>query len=303
MDKELLKEKLAGKIPAENIVEDAPMAQETTFRCGGSAALFVTTDSVDDLRYALSVIRAFGAKWMILGNGSNVLFKDSGYDGVVIKLGKDFSGVAVDGCKVYAGAAALLSFVSKLAASKGLTGLEFASGIPGSLGGGVYMNAGAYGGSISDCIVSVIAVTPDGEIYKYEKDELELSYRHSRFMDSGEIIIDAEFELKEGDPEAIQETMADLARRRKEKQPLSFPSAGSFFKRPEGYFAAALIDQAGLKGLSVGDAQVSELHAGFIVNKGNATASEVLELASEVSRTVKEKYGVELEPEVRIVGD
>ena len=303
MDYSLIREKLKTKLAEKNIEADHPMAKETTFRCGGKAALFVVADSLDELRFTLSVIKAFGAKWMMLGNGSNVLFTDKGYDGIVLKLGKEFSEVVIEGERITAGASVLLSYLSKLAAANSLTGLEFASGIPGSLGGGIFMNAGAYGGTMKDCLVSVTAVSPEGDIYKYDADELDLDYRHSRFMASGEVIVLAELKLKGGNQEEIYALMDELTKKRKEKQPLSYPSAGSFFKRPEGYFAGALIEQSGLKGFSVGGAEVSSLHAGFIINKGDASASDVLELCKCVQDRVYEKFGVRLEPEVRIVGE
>lgn len=303
MDYTLLKEKLQEKLPVENVELTHSMAKETTFRCGGDAALFVIADSLDELRYALSVIRAFGCSWMILGNGSNVLFTDGGYDGAVIKLGKEYSEVVCEGNTFIAGAAVKLSYLSRLAAAKSLSGFEFASGIPGSLGGAVFMNAGAYGGTMKDVLTSVTAVTAEGEIYKYGADELDLGYRHSRFMESGEIVIQAELRFVPGDSKEICAMMDDLTAKRKAKQPLSYPSAGSFFKRPEGYYAGALIEQSGLKGFSVGDAQVSELHAGFIINKGEASASDVIALCKHVQDTVYEKFGVRLEPEVRIVGE
>ena len=303
MDYDIIKEKLSEKINKDRLIRDASMAKETTFRCGGNGALFVIVDNLEELRYTLSVIKAFGAKWMILGNGSNVLFTDKGYDGVVIRLGKEFTEIVIEGDVITAGAGAMLSYISKVAAAKSLTGLEFASGIPGSLGGGIYMDAGAYGGSMADVLTSVTAVTPEGDIYKYDKDELELSYRHSRFMDSNEVIIEAKMRLCQGNIDEIHAKMDELTKARKEKQPLSYPSAGSFFKRPEGHFAGALIEQAGLKGYTVGGAQVSELHAGFVINKGGATASDVLSLMKDVQNKVYEMSGVCLEPEVRIIGD
>ena len=299
----LIKEKLITKLDEKNVACSHSMAKETTFRCGGEAALLVIADTLDELRLALSVIRAFGSEWMILGNGSNVLFSDKGYDGVVIKLGKEFTETDIEGDLISAGAAVKISYLSRLAAANGLSGLEFASGIPGSLGGAVFMNAGAYGGTMKDCLVSVTAVTPEGEIYKYDRDELDLDYRHSRFMESGEIIIQAEIQLVPGDKEQILALMDELTAKRKKSQPLNYPSAGSFFKRPEGYFAGALIENAGLKGFSIGGAEVSTLHAGFIINKGNASATDILNLCKHVQDTVYAKDGVMLEPEVRIIGE
>ncbi|MBR0417283.1 MAG: UDP-N-acetylmuramate dehydrogenase [Firmicutes bacterium] len=303
MDLDLVKEKLLEKIPEKNIRLDVSMADETTFRCGGNAALFVTADDLEELKHALSAVKAASTKYVILGNGSNVLFTDSGFDGAVIKLGKEFTEVTVEGNRFMAGAAVMLSYLSRLAAAYSMSGLEFACGIPGTLGGGIYMNAGAYGGCMKDCLVSVTAMDPEGDIYKYYADELDLSYRHSRFQESGEIVLQAELELKAAVQEEIIAKMEENSRSRREKQPVTYPSAGSFFKRPEGYAAAALIDKAGLKGLSVGDAQVSELHAGFIINRGKASAKDVLELCRIVREKVYEDSGILLEPEVRIIGE
>ena len=240
---------------------------------------------------------------MIIGNGSNILVRDGGFDGVIIKLGDAFTKIEQDGKRITAGAAALLSTVSKEAAQRGLTGMEFAGGIPGSLGGAVYMNAGAYGGEMKDAVKSVKAISPDGmREYTSDVSELALSYRHSIFTENGDIVTEVTLELENGDKAEIEKTMRELAEKRSAKQPLKFPSAGSFFKRPEGYFAGALIEEAGLKGLSVGGAQVSPLHAGFIVNTGGATASDVISLMKLVQNTVKDKSGIELVPEVRIIG-
>ena len=302
MDYELIKEKLAAKLPIHNIETDCPMAKHTTFRCGGNAALFVIADSIEELQYTISVLRAFECPWFVLGNGSNVLFTNGGYDGAVIKLGKEFAEIVYDGTEVLAGSAVMLPYLSKVSGAKALSGLEFACGIPGSVGGAIYMNAGAYGGTIADCIKNVIALNKDGELYEYDKDELELYYRHSRFMDSGEIILMARFALTPGDLNEINTVMDANNTARKTKQPINYPSAGSFFKRPEGAFAGALIEQAGLKGCRIGGAEVSTLHAGFIINADNASASDVIALCRHVQKTVEEKSGYHLEPEVRIVG-
>lgn len=240
---------------------------------------------------------------MIIGNGSNILVRDGGFDGVIIKLGDAFTKVEQDGKRITAGAAALLSTVSKEAAQRGLTGMEFAGGIPGSLGGAVYMNAGAYGGEMKDVVKSVKAISPDGmREYIADVSELALSYRHSIFTENGDIVTEVTLELENGDKAEIEKTMRELAEKRSSKQPLKFPSAGSFFKRPEGHFAGALIEEAGLKGLSVGGAQVSPLHAGFIVNAGGAAAGDIISLMKLVQNTVKDRTGVELVPEVRIIG-
>ena len=271
-----------------NITENYPLSSITTFRCGGPADRLVIVNSRDELLKALELPRP-----MILGNGSNVLFADSGYRGTIIKFGPALSRISVRGKVLRAGAGASFAAAAKAACAKGLTGLEFATGIPGSVGGAVYMNAGAYDGCVADTLFEVKSIP--------EVKDFGLSYRHSAFMDCGAIILEAAFRLKAGDQAEIDAKVADLTARRKEKQPLQYPSAGSFFKRPEGYFAGKLIQDAGLKGASVGGAQVSELHAGFIINKGGATSSDVLELMKLVQKTVYDKYGVMLQPEVRII--
>ena len=273
-----------------NILENCPMSEHTTFRCGGPADRLVVAEDKEQLLAALDLPRP-----MILGNGSNVLFSDAGYRGTVIKLGGDFLKLSVRGCVVRAGAGVLLASAAKAACAKDLTGFEFATGIPGSVGGGVYMNAGAYGGTLSDICFEVESI-PQIETFDF-------SYRHSAFMEKGAVVLSAAFRLKKGDPEEINARVAELTAQRKAKQPLAYPSAGSFFKRPEGYFAGKLIEDAGLKGKSVGGAQVSELHAGFIINKGGASSSDVIGLMHLVQQTVFDRFGVRLEPEVRIFGE
>ncbi|MBR3301343.1 MAG: UDP-N-acetylmuramate dehydrogenase [Firmicutes bacterium] len=271
-----------------NITENYPLSSCTTFRCGGPADRLVTVNSKDELLKAMELPRP-----MILGNGSNVLFPDSGYRGTIIKFGPKLSRISVRGKILRAGAGASFAAAAKAACANGLTGLEFATGIPGSVGGAVYMNAGAYDGCVADTLFQVKSIP--------EVKDFGLSYRHSAFMDCGAIILEAAFRLKEGVQADIDAKVADPTARRKEKQPLQYPSAGSFFKRPEGYFAGKLIQDAGLKGASVGGAQVSELHAGFIINKGGATSSDVLALMKLVQDTVFDKFGVMLQPEVRII--
>ncbi len=302
MNRDEIAEKLAVILPEKNIIKDCPMAKHTTFRCGGNAAPFVVADSIQQLQAVVALLNASGMPWFVLGNGSNILFTDGGYDGAVLKLGKDFTEIIADGTDLLAGAAVTLPYLSKVAAANHLTGLEFACGIPGSVGGACFMNAGAYDGTIGGCVKTVVVLTPEGELLEYDVSELEYSYRHSHFMTSGEIILTARFALAYGDQEEIQAKMDDLNAKRKAKQPVNYPSAGSFFKRPEGYFAGALIEGAGLKGYRLGGAAVSALHAGFIINEDNATASDVLALCKYVQDTVCEKDGVLLEPEVRFVG-
>ena len=283
---------------------DEPMSAHTTFRAGGKASCFAEPTE-KELAELMSFVTAEGLPYFILGNGSNVLFSDAGYDGLVISIGKNMAQIRTDGGAITAGAGALLSSVAAEALRQGLTGLEFASGIPGSVGGGVFMNAGAYGGELKDVISRVTALTPAGEKKTYRTEELDFSYRHSIFTAeaAGEIVLSADFSLKEGDPDRIRETMQDLNARRREKQPLEFPSAGSTFKRPEGHFAGKLIQEAGLMGYAVGDAMVSTKHAGFVVNTGKASASDIYAVICHVQETVLEMSGVRLEPEVRLIGD
>ncbi len=283
---------------------DEPMSAHTTFRAGGKASCFAEPTE-EELAELMSFVTAEGLPYFILGNGSNVLFSDAGYDGLVISIGKNMAQIRTDGGAITAGAGALLSSVAAEALRQGLTGLEFASGIPGSVGGGVFMNAGAYGGELKDVISRVTALTPAGEKKTYRTEELDFSYRHSIFTAeaAGEIVLSADFSLKEGDPDRIRETMQDLNARRREKQPLEFPSAGSTFKRPEGHFAGKLIQEAGLMGYAVGDAMVSTKHAGFVVNTGKASASDIYAVICHVQETVLEMSGVRLEPEVRLIGD
>ena len=240
----------------------------------------------------------------VIGNGSNLLVGDQGIRGVVICIGSGMRGIRVDGEKIFLEAGVTLAAAAKQAAKAGLTGLEFASGIPGTFGGAVVMNAGAYGGEMKDVIVSVRVISEDGEILTLSKEELDLSYRHSVIPERGYLVIDGELLLtREKDPDQITERMEELKKKRIEKQPLEYPSAGSTFKRPEGYFAGKLIMDAGLRGFSVGGAAVSEKHCGFVINKGNATAADICALMDEVTRIVKEKYAVTLEPEVKKVGE
>lgn len=303
METKLIKEKLSGKIAKARITEDAAMGKHTSFKCGGTASLLVVIESIDELRFALSVINAFNAPYIILGNGSNTLFSDKGYDGIVLKLSGDFEEIIIDGDSLIAGCGALLPYVSKVAVANGLSGMEALCGIPGSIGGAIYMDAGAYEHCMGDVVETVTAMTQEGEIFEYEKDELEFSYRHSLFMENGDVILFAKLKLNQADKDAIEEVMSDYMKRRKEKQPLNFPSAGSFFKRPEGNFAGALIEKSGLKGFKIGGAEVSCLHAGFIINSGNASASDVIELANTVIDRVYADSGIKLEPEVRIIGE
>ena len=287
----------------DRIRQNEPMKNHTTFRVGGPADIFLTP-SAEELPAVLSVCREEQMLVTVIGNGSNLLVGDQGIRGVVICIGFGMRGIRVDGEKIFLEAGVTLAAVAQQAAKAGLTGLEFASGIPGTFGGAVVMNAGAYGGEMKDVIVSVRVISEDGEILTLSKEELDLSYRHSVIPERGYLVIDGELLLtREKDPDQITERMEELKKKRIEKQPLEYPSAGSTFKRPEGYFAGKLIMDAGLRGFSVGGAAVSEKHCGFVINKGNATAADICALMDEVTRIVKEKYAVTLEPEVKKVGE
>lgn len=287
----------------EQILIDEPMKNQTTFKIGGAADCLLFPSSTEEVRRIVTLVREAGLPLTVLGNGSNLLVRDGGIRGVTLKFNEQMAFIRREGTHIFAGAGALLKDVSEFAAANALTGLEFACGIPGSLGGAVFMNAGAYDGEIKNVAYAVKAVTREGEIKSYTRDELKLSYRHSVFQENGELITEIELELTSGEETAIREKIADFTERRESKQPLEMPSAGSTFKRPVGYFAGTLIDQTGLKGLTVGGAQVSKKHAGFVVNAGGATAADVQNLIREVQRRVFEKHGVELHPEVRMIGE
>ena len=286
------------------VLEHEPMARHTTMRVGGPAEILFSPASEGELLFAVREAKRAGAPFRIIGNGSNLLVLDGGLPGLTIRLGEAFSKISVDGNQIRAQAGALLSRVAAAARDASLTGLEFASGIPGSAGGGMAMNAGAYGGQLSDVFECCRALDPEtGIISALGPAEMALGYRESAALSRGLIVTEAAFRLTAGDRTAIQAKMDDLSARRREKQPLNLPSAGSTFKRPEGYFAGALIEQAGLKGLRVGGACVSEKHAGFVVNDRNATARDVLDLIRLVQARVLEHSGVRLETEVRILGE
>ena len=299
-----IKDLLAGKMGEEYIIENVPMAEHSSFKAGGSADLMVMPQSIDQLKEVLQILSGGDYPYMILGNGSNILVKDSGYRGIMVKMGSAFDSVQIDGNRVICGAGTLLSVAAKAAANAGLAGLEFASGIPGSIGGAVFMNAGAYDGEIKFVLEKARIISKDGTQDRYmTADELDMGYRHTALHESGDIAVEAVFKLEEGNAEEIKAKIADLTARRNSKQPVQFPSAGSFFKRPVGYFAGKLVQDAGLKGLTVGGAQVSELHSGFVINIGGATATDILQLMEIVQQTVMDKFGVMLEPEVRIIGE
>lgn len=299
------------------IIEDADMSKYTSFRAGGKAMALVEVENKEQLKTVLRFADEENIPHLLLGNGSNTLFKDSGYEGLVIRLGDCFgyTGIESDDHKkaaldrpgekvlVSCGASMLLSTVAMFMREEGISGMEFASGIPGSIGGAIFMNAGAYGGEMKDIVASVHAVSPDGrEERDFTNEEMDFGYRHSALQENGWIVTDVTFNLAAGNKAEIAAVMKDLNARRNAKQPVNYPSAGSTFKRPEGYFAGKLIEDAGLKGLTVGGAQVSTLHSGFIINIGGATATDILQLIALVQNTVYDKFGVMLEPEVRIIG-
>lgn len=287
----------------EKILRDEPMCRHTTFRVGGPADCLLYPAVGDELSRVLASLKKYDLPVTILGNGSNVLVRDKGIRGVVVVLGQPAAYIRHQGSQVIAGAGTSLTAVAQYAAQQGLSGLEFAAGIPGSLGGAVFMNAGAYGGEMMPVIHRVTALDGDGRSIQYEADELRFGYRYSMFQENRQIIAEMELSLAPGDPQHIQQQMKDFNERRRQKQPLEYPSAGSTFKRPEGYFAGTLIEQTGLKGFSVGGAQVSEKHAGFIINRGQATAADILALMAEVQQRVFDRHGVKLVPEVRVIGE
>ncbi len=287
-----------------------PMSQHTSFRIGGPAELFITPDDQDKLAGLLGMLHTLGVKPVIIGKGSNLLVRDEGIDCPVIFIGDGMSQIKLcppphnapdDKVFVWAQAGVSLSKLCRFCADHGLTGLEFAYGIPGTVGGAIYMNAGAYGGEIADVLYSSTHLTSDGKPQTFTGDSLDFSYRHSTYCERDLCITEACFALGRGDRESITTTMEEIISKRKEKQPLEWPSAGSTFKRPEGHYASALVDECGLKGLSKGGAQVSEKHAGFVINKGDATAQDVLTLIEQIKRIVKEKTGYVLECEVKLL--
>ncbi len=286
----------------EQIRMDEPMSAHTTFRIGGPADLFLEPRK-EQVGPLLAALRKTDIPLMILGNGSDLLVGDKGIRGAVIHIGNEMDQIGINGEQIEAQAGAPLSRVARQAQRAGLSGMEALSGIPGSLGGAVMMNAGAYGSTMEDVIASVEVLTEGGEIRNYSLGEMHFSYRHSRIREEGSVVLSAVLRLKRGEAGEIDAVMTDLTRRRTLKQPLEMASAGSTFKRPQGYFAGKLIQDAGLRGYRVGQAQVSEKHCGFVVNRGGASAAEVRQLMADVQAKVKEKFGVDLEPEVRFVGE
>ena len=288
----------------EQFIFHAPMKEHTTFKIGGEADVLIFPSGAEEVSKIFKLVELFSLPCTILGNGSNVLVRDKGIRGVVVKFTEKFFGdIRCEGQRLIACAGAKLKDVANCAAENSLTGLEFACGIPGSIGGAIFMNAGAYDGEMKNVIASVKAVTCAGAFVEFSGASLQLGYRHSIFQENGCAICEVELILQRGNINDIKNKMADFTRRRESKQPLDLPSAGSTFKRPKGHFAGTLIDKAGLKGLKIGGAMVSQKHAGFIVNTGDATAADVLNLIAEVKRRVNEIHGVTLSPEVRIIGE
>ena len=296
-------DKLNNVIGKDSILIDEPMSRHTTFRVGGPADFFVTPKVKEEVRDVIRICKEAGMPYYIIGNGSNLLVSDAGYRGVIIQIYKEMNEVTVEDNLVKAQAGALLSGIAAKALAAELTGFEFASGIPGTIGGACVMNAGAYGGEMKDVLESVTVLTGEGEIIELGRNELELGYRTSVIAKKGYIVLGAVLKLERGDGEKIKAYMDELKEKRVTKQPLEYPSAGSTFKRPEGYFAGKLIEDAELRGFQVGGAQVSEKHCGFVINRDHATAADIMELMRQVQIRVKENSGVDLEPEVKRLGD
>ena len=295
-------DEITTALPELKVLKDEPMSRHTTFRIGGPADYFVCPDR-EQIAEVLAVAKKCGMAITVIGNGSNLLVGDKGIRGLVVEIGSAMNQIMVDKNHITAGAGALLSQVAAKAAAAELGGMEFAAGIPGSVGGAVTMNAGAYGGEMKDILRAVTVLTPEGELKTLDVSEMDLSYRHSCVPEQQYIVLEAEIELGYKPEKEIRAQMEELRNKRIEKQPLEYPSAGSTFKRPEGYFAGKLIMDAGLRGYRVGDAQVSEKHCGFVINRKNASAQEVRQLMQDVQDKVKAQFGVMLEPEVKMLGE
>ena len=302
MDQKII-ERFSNLLGNEKVRINEPMNRHTNFRIGGQADYFLLPSSSEEVKGILEICKEESLQYFILGNGSNLLVSDEGYRGVIIQLYRNYGGLTVEGTEIRAGAGVLLSQIAATARNESLTGFEFAGGIPGTLGGAVVMNAGAYGGELKDVLKEAVVMDREGNIFTVPVEKLAMGYRTSLVKTAGYLVLEAVIFLKKGSQEEIRDTMKDLADRRISKQPLEYPSAGSTFKRPEGYFAGKLIMDAGLRGYQVGGAQVSEKHCGFVINKGNATAADVCRLMADVQAKVQEQFGVTLEPEVKFLGD
>lgn len=288
-----------GKI---NVFLDEPMWKHTTFRVGGNATYFVVPESGEQVKNVIQVCRNYQIPFYVIGNGSNLLVSDEGYSGVILQICSKMDRYEMEEGKIKVQAGALLTKVANRVSKEGYAGMEFAVGIPGTVGGAVAMNAGAYGGEIKDVITSALVLTKEGEVIRLDKDELNLGYRSSTVIDQEYIVLEAEFQLEKGNGEEIKAKCNENTKARMEKQPLEYPSAGSTFKRPEGYFAGKLIMDAGMRGYTVGGAQVSEKHCGFVINKGQATARDVVDVITRVQEKVQNTFGVTLETEVKMIG-
>lgn len=297
-----LKQELVDFVGTDAVKTEEPMKNHTTFRIGGPARYFVTPKTTKELADVITLCRSTEVPFLVMGNGSNLLVTDKGWRGAVIST-EHLKNASVSHTSIWAEAGITLARLARLAQDASLTGMEFAAGIPGTLGGALVMNAGAYGGEMKDILLWADVLAPDGSIHRKTVSQLELGYRTSLIQQEGYVVLAAQLSLKEGDQTAIKRKMDDLACQRKAKQPLEYPSAGSTFKRPPGYFAGKLIDDAGLRGFQLGGAAISEKHCGFVINKAQATAEDVLNLCSEVKRRVKERTGVELELEIKILED
>ena len=302
LNNEVLK-KLKNIVPATRLLINEPLSKHTTFKIGGPADFLVLPISIEEIAAVMMIAKQGNIPVTVLGNGSNILVLDKGIKGLVLKFGSDMSYIRHEGTRICAGAGAMLADVSSYAAGQGLSGMEFAIGIPGSVGGAVFMNAGAYCGEMSQVVSAVTGVCADGSVKRFKLSDIAFEYRHSAFHDNGCVICEVELNLHLQEKPSIEEKMNEYTWKRETKQPLEMPSAGSTFKRPPGNFAGTLIEQAGLKGFTLGGAQVSMKHAGFVINAGGATAQDVLMLIKEIQRRVFEHSGVMLQPEVRIIGD
>lgn len=301
MDKKIVLEELESFLEPDQILIDEPLKEHTYFKIGGPADFVVIPESPGQIKKIIQLCHRESISYYVIGNGTDLLVADEGFEGIIIKMAKPFCGARIKENRICVGAGMLLPHLSQLAFKHRLTGIEFACGIPGSVGGAVIMNAGAYGGEMKDIISRAKVITSKGEEKIYNKEDLRTQYRQS-MVDTEDIVYEVEIELKSANEEEIKRVMDDLTAKREEKQPLKMPSAGSVFKKPDGHYAGALIEEAGLKGFRVGDAQVSPKHAGFIVNVGNATASDVLALIDQIKQKIKEKFNVELEQEVKYIG-
>ena len=288
-------------IPTENIFREEPMSRHTTFRIGGNADCLLQIENAEQLSKVKKYLKTLEIPYFVIGNGSNLLVSDEGYRGIILVVSEYMSDVKVEGNRIIAQAGALMSKIARVALEHGLTGFEFASGIPGTIGGGVVMNAGAYDGELKQVVSLVKVIGEDGECLELDNETMEFGYRTSAIKNTGFTAVEVQLDLQPGDKDTIKARMDELTAKRREKQPLEYPSAGSTFKRPQGHFAGALIMNAGLRGYQVGDAQVSEKHCGFVINKGKATAEDVLNLMAHVQKEVMEQFDVELEPEVIVL--